>query len=73
MQDYEAKIAPHKDALFSKLFDALQDLNTANTAPTRLLEVGIGTAPNLEFYAGKVCCGVFYHSVYRRHVMCSEF
>lgn len=47
MQDYEAAIAPHKATLFSKLFSALD--------PATVLEVGIGTAPNLQYYAGRVC------------------
>lgn len=51
MQEYEANIAPHKAALFAKLFQALG--NNPNTST--VLEIGIGTAPNLQYYAGRVC------------------
>lgn len=52
MRDYEAKISPHKAALFDQLFTTLQP---NNQQPIKLVEIGIGTAPNLQYYAGKVC------------------
>ncbi|KAF6264409.1 S-adenosyl-L-methionine-dependent methyltransferase [Scenedesmus sp. NREL 46B-D3] len=58
MQDYEAAVAPLKQALFSQLFVPLADGAGAATASSSssssstfsVLEVGIGTGPNFQFY-----------------------
>lgn len=68
MQDYEAKIAPHKAALFHQLFASL-----ANKPSIELVEIGIGTAPNLQYYAGKVCGGTNLSACGTRHTPCGSF
>jgi SAM-dependent methyltransferase len=53
MQEYEAAIAPLKQALFSQLFAPLttSTITAASSSSTfNVLEVGIGTGPNFPFY-----------------------
>jgi ubiquinone/menaquinone biosynthesis C-methylase UbiE len=47
MADYEAAIAPVKRMLFGQLADNLQP---PSGRPARVLEIGIGTGPNLSYY-----------------------
>ncbi|PSC76561.1 methyltransferase 7A [Micractinium conductrix] len=48
MAEYEQEIAPLKRRLFAQL---LGGLGASEAAPAQLLEVGVGTGPNLPFYA----------------------
>ena len=50
MAEYEASIAPVKRRLFAQLIEDLRATAPAG-APPRLLEMGIGTGPNLPYYA----------------------
>jgi hypothetical protein len=56
MQEYEAAIAPLKQALFTQLFASLPtstDTDTSSSSSSgafSVLEVGIGTGPNFRFY-----------------------
>lgn len=45
MQDYERAIAPFKRSLFQKV------KSTAKAGGTRVLELGMGTGPNLAYYS----------------------
>jgi hypothetical protein len=48
MRSYEAQIAPVKRQLFQQI------RASAGSGAVRVLEIGIGTGPNLEYYGGPV-------------------
>lgn len=53
MADYEQSIAPVKRQLFAELLGGLHDWQVTPTTgqPAHLLELGVGTGPNLRFYS----------------------
>jgi hypothetical protein len=46
MEDYEEVIAPFKQQLFDKLW-------AGDAGPKDILDIGMGTGPNLKFYSGR--------------------
>ena len=50
MQDYEQQIAACKESLFAELFQSRIH---------NLLEIGLGTGPNLKYYAAQAV-SIFY-------------
>ena len=53
MQDYEQQVAARKESLFAELFQSRIH---------NLLEIGLGTGPNLKYYAAQkvsILCGSF--------------
>lgn len=49
MLDYEAKVQSRKQELFDEVFQGLES--------PAVVDIGMGTGPNLPFYAKqKVCC-----------------
>lgn len=51
MAEYEASVAPLKRLLFGELLEGLPATATSQE-PAQLLELGVGTGPNLPCYAG---------------------
>jgi hypothetical protein len=46
MEDYEEVIAPFKQQLFDRLW-------AGDAGPKDILDIGMGTGPNLKFYTGR--------------------
>jgi hypothetical protein len=52
MAEYETSVAPLKRRLFGELLGERLPPGTSAEQPAQLLELGIGTGPNLPYYAG---------------------
>lgn len=51
MSGYEAEIVPVKERVFSHISSQQASLGR----PVDVIDIGIGTGPNLEYYAANVC------------------